>query len=260
MPLSQLPVGAAKHNRRFHSPFKPQPLAKATSGILFDMCNILYDDTVWRRWVLMLLTRLGLSTNYCSFFRLWDRDYLDEVHRGQREFRQAFASFLRCAGLSQGQIDEVEAASHARRRQLEDQSRPLPGVRNTLWQLHQEGFALGVICDCEHPVAVLRDRLHRFGIERLFPTVISSIDLNRCMPDSACYLAAVEAMKLPPDKVVFVGHDRVELAGATAVGMPTIAFNFDSDAQADVHISRFEELVEVLVSPLSVELGIGHAK
>ncbi len=83
------------------------------------MCNILYDDTVWRRWVLMLLSRLGLSTNYCSFFRLWDREYLDEVHRGRREFRQAFASFLRCAGLSSGQIDEVEAASHARRRQLE---------------------------------------------------------------------------------------------------------------------------------------------
>ena len=54
-------------------------------------------------------------------------------------------------------------------------------------------------------------------------------------------------MKLPPDKVAFVGHDRLELSGASAVGMPTIAFNFDPDAQADVHISRFEELVEVLV-------------
>jgi hypothetical protein len=29
--------------------------------------------------------------------------------------------------------------------------------------------------------------------------------------------------------------------------MPTIAFNYDPDAQADVHISRFEELAEVLV-------------
>ena len=102
MPLSQIPVRATRHNRRFRRPIEPVPLAKAVSGILFDMCNILYDDTVWRRWVLMLLSRLGLSTNYCSFFRLWDREYLDEVHRGQREFRQAFASFLRCAGLSTG--------------------------------------------------------------------------------------------------------------------------------------------------------------
>jgi phosphoglycolate phosphatase-like HAD superfamily hydrolase len=216
------------------------------------MCNILYDDTVWRRWVLMLLSRLGLSTNYCSFFRLWDREYLEEVHRGRRDFRQAFASFLQDAGLSSGQIDEVEAASHARRRQLEAHSRPLPGVRNTLWRLHQEGFAMGVICDSEHPAAELRSRLQRFGIEKLFPSVVSSIDLNRSMPDSACYLTAIESMKLVPDKIVFVGHDRLELAGAAAVGMSTIAFNFDSDAQADVHINRFEELIEVLIPPLAV--------
>ena len=254
MPLSQIPVGAPRHNRRFHRPTTPgrhvsDRLHPATrcAGILFDMCNILYDDTVWRRWVLRLLSRLGLSTNYCSFFRIWDRDYLDEVHRGQREFRQAFASFLRCAGLSSGQIDEVEAASHARRRHLEAHSRPLPGVRNTLWRLRQQGFAMGVISNSEHPAAALRRRLQRFGIEKLFPTVVSSIDLNCCMPDAASYLVALQFMKLPPDKVAFVGHDRLELAGAQAVGMPTVAFNFDNDAQADVHISRFEELIEVLI-------------
>jgi HAD superfamily hydrolase (TIGR01509 family) len=246
-------IPVAQHNHRHLHPPKPRPLDKAVTGVLFDMCNILYDDTVWRRWVLQLLSRLGLSTNYCSFFRVWERDYLDQVHRGRRDFREAFAAFLRCAGLSPGQIDEVEAAGHARRRQLEAHSRPLPGVRNTLWRLHQEGFAMGVICDSEHPSAVLRQRLLRFGIEKLFPTVISSIDLKHCMPDADCYLAALESMDLPPQRVVFVGHDRLELAGACAVGMPTIAFNFDSDAQADVHISRFEELAEVLVSPLAAK-------
>jgi HAD superfamily hydrolase (TIGR01509 family) len=210
------------------------------------MCNILYDDTVWRRWALQLLSRLGLSTNYSIFFRVWQRDYMEQVYRGRREFRQAFAEFLRSAGLSQGQIDEVEAASHARRRQLEENARPLPGVRNTLWRLHQQGFALGVICQSEHPAEVLRRRLLRFGIEKLLPTVISSIDLGTCMPDAACYLAALGSMQLPPQQVVFVGHDRLELAGAAAVGMSTVAFNFDSDAQADVRINRFEQLLEVL--------------
>ncbi len=248
----------SEEHRRAGLHCKPQPLRKTVEGILFDMCNILYDDTVWRRWVLQLLSRLGLCTNYYSFFRLWDRDYLDEVHRGRRDFRQSFAAFLRCAGLSQGQIDEVEAASHARRRQLEDHARPLPGVRRTLWRLHQEGFAMGVICDSEHPAAWLRERLHVFGIEKMFRGVLSSIDLNRCMPDPACYLAALQTLKLPPDKVVFIGHDRLELAGAGAVGMPTIAFNFDSDAQADVHINRFEELIDVLASPLALAGEVGN--
>ena len=240
MLISEFPLDAARENRRNRRLLKPRPLTKNVEGILFDMCNILYDDTVWRRWLLQLLSRLGLSTNYCSFFRLWERDYLSDVHSGRREFREAFVSFLRCAGLSAGQIDEVEAASHARRRQLESQSRPLPGVRSTLWRLHQEGFVMGVICNSEHPTNVLRDRLRVFGIEKMFHGVLSSLDLSRCMPDPACYLAGLQAMNLAPEKVAFIGHDRLELAGASAVGMPTVAFNFDTDAQADVHIDRFE--------------------
>jgi HAD superfamily hydrolase (TIGR01509 family) len=238
-------------SQRYHKAIPPQPLTRPLKGVLLDMCNVLYDDTVWRRWVLQLLGKMGLYTNYCSFFRLWDRDFLDEVHTGRRDFREAFESFLRCAGLSIGQIDEVEAASHARRRQLEKHARPLPGVRHTLWRLHQSGFVLGLISDSEHSSAELRMRMQRFGIEKLFPTLISSIDLKLCMPEPETYLAAVKSMNLPPEQVAFVGHDRVELAGASAIGMATIAFNFDPDAQADVHITRFEELIPVLGTPSS---------
>jgi FMN phosphatase YigB (HAD superfamily) len=239
--------------RRYVKETSPTPLTRPLRGILFDMCNILYDDTVWRRWVLQLLNRLGLHTNYFSFFRLWDRDFLDEVHTGRRKFREAFGIFLKSAGLSPGQINEVEAASLARRRHLEKHARPLPGVRHTLWRLHQSGFAMGLVCDSEHPSAELRNRMQRFGIDKLFPTLISSIELGQCMPDSAIYLSAVSSMNLPPEQVAFVGHDRVELAGATAVGMATVAFNFDLDAEADAHLTRFEELVEVLGSPLGKE-------
>ena len=119
-------------------------------------------------------------------------------------------------------------------------------MRNTLWRLHLQGFTLGVICNSEHDAAALRTQLHQFRIEKLFPTVISSIDLKCCMPEADAYMAALKEMNLAPDKTVFVGHDRLELAGATAVGMPTVAFNFDPDAQADCHINRFEELLEVL--------------
>ncbi len=238
-------------SRRYVKAVPPQPLTRALRGVLFDMCNILYDDTVWRRWVLQLLGKMGLYTNYCSFFRLWDRDFLDDVHTGRREFREAFGSFLRCAGLSNGQINEVEAASHARRRHLEKHARPLPGVRHTLWRLHQAGFVMGVVCDSEHSATELRGRMQRFGIDKLFPTLISSIDLRQCMPAPEIYQAAVKAMNTPAEEVAFVGHDRVELAGAAAVGMATVAFNFDADAQADAHLTRFEELILVLGSPLA---------
>lgn len=215
-------------------------------GLLFDMGNVLYDDTFWRRWLVQLLVRLGLHTTYGCFFRVWDREYLAEVYRGRRRFSEAFEAFLRSAGLSPGQIDEVQAASRARRRQFEAGARPLPGVKSTLERLHRSGLILGAVSNSEHPVGVLRQRLERFAVAKLFSAVVSSVELGRAMPDPACYLAAIRTMDLPADQVAFVGHDAAELAGARAVRMPTIAFNFDTDAQADVYLSRFEELVEVI--------------
>ncbi len=233
------------HPARSHPP-RPSPLPGPIRGVLFDLGNVLYDDTVWRRWVLQLLSHVGLHTNYRCFFRVWDRDYLEEVHRGQREFCDAFAAFLLSAGLSRGQIDEVEAACRARRHQLDAGARPLPGVKTTLERLHKSGLALGVVTNSEHPAHVLRQRLGLFGVQKLLATVVSSIDLKRTMPDAACYLRAVKDLKLPAEEVAFVGHDAAELSGAAAVGMPAIAFNFDTDARADVYLARFEELLEVI--------------
>jgi len=224
----------------------PGPLSSPVRGVLFDMCNVLYDNTVWRRWVLQLLSRLGLHTNYRCFFRIWDRDYLEDVHCGRREFWDAFRAFLRSAGLSRGQIEEVQAACKARRRDLENTARPLPGVKNALGRLDNSGFALAAVCNSQHTGAVLQERLDRFGMAKLFTTVVSSIDLKRTMPDPICYLTAVESLALPVGQVAFVGHDTAELAGAAAVGMPTIAFNFDGDARADVYLARFEELLDVV--------------
>ncbi len=225
---------------------QPARLPGSIRGVLFDMCNVLYDNTVWRRWVLQLLSHLGLHANYRCFFRVWDRDYLDDVHRGRRGFGEAFEAFLRSVGLTPGQIDEVNAACQTRRRHLEASARPLPGVKSTLTRLHQRGIVLGAICNSEHPAGVLQERLDRFGIGELFVTVVSSIELRRTIPDAAGYRAALEAMGLPAEQVAFVGHDTAELAGATAVGMPTVAFNFDPDAQADVRLGRFEELLEAV--------------
>ncbi len=235
---------------RLHLPRMP----RRVRGLLFDTCNVLYDNTVWRRWVLQLLTHVGLHTNYRPFFRIWDRDFLDDVHCGRRTFREAFESFLRSVGLSPAQIDEVEAASDARRRHIEDDIRPLPGVRSTLARLYRSGVVLGAIGNSEHPASVQRQWLGRFGLDELFVTVLSSTDLRLTMPDAVCYRTALKAMNLSAEEVAFVGHDAAELAGAAEVGLATVAFNYDPDAQADAFLARFDELIEVAgtADPLAV--------
>jgi len=75
--------------RRLRDPAPP------VSGLLFDVGGVLYDDTVWSRWLLKLLTRLGLHTSYTPFFRVWQREYLQRVTCGELEYWQALRLFLR---------------------------------------------------------------------------------------------------------------------------------------------------------------------
>jgi HAD superfamily hydrolase (TIGR01509 family) len=231
-------------------------LPRPVEGLLFDMGDVLCDATLWRRWLLRVLSQLGLHTSYRSFFHIWDHDFLDDVHRGRREFSEAFQAFLRSVGLSPAQIDEVEAACQARRNEWERTGRLLPGVKSTLGKLHAAGVVMSVLSDSESPGPLLHQRLDRLGLGEMFQVVVSSIDLERIKPDPLCYRTALRAMELPADRVAFVGHDAEELAGAAAVGMPTIAFNYDPDAKADVFIARFEQLLP-LVTPRSPKAGLG---
>ena len=213
-------------------------------GLIFDMGDVLYDATVWRRWLMQLLHRMGLHTHYRSFFKVWEQEYLDDVHRGRREYGEAFQTFLLAAGLSRGHIDEVVAASHARKREIETGTRPLPGVRETIARLSQQGVVLAVLSDSESTSELLHSRLVKLGLGGRFTAVVSSFDLERTKPDPACYRAALSAIGMRTEQVAFVGHDAEELAGAKAVGLRTLAFNFDPGAKADRYLTRFEELID----------------
>ena len=214
-------------------------------GLLLDACNILYDDTDWRRWLLRLLLRLGLRTEYGPFFRVFDSDYLDAVYRGQRPFNDALDAFLISAGLSAGQAEEVHLALDSHRRHSDANHRPLIGVRETLLQLRSAGIKLGVLCNSEHSGEAIRRRLAELLGESPWMAVITSHDLACTMPEAACYRTALAALQLPAAEAAFVGHDSRELRGAALQGLATIAFNNDHDARADIYLQCFEDLIAV---------------
>jgi putative hydrolase of the HAD superfamily len=234
---SGLPEGAATPTE--WAPFE---------AILFDMGDVLYDATLWRRWLWRLLGRLGVNQGYDALYTAWDDDYLDAVHRGQTEYAVAFEAFLASLRLSRAQIDEVVAASRIRKRELEADARPLAGVRATIAQLVARGVPLGVVSDSESRAEALREYLDRLGLQGAFGTIISSRDLGCTKPDPRCYLAALDGLRVAPQTAAFVGHDPVELAGARAVGLAAIAFNAPAHCEASIHLRQFRELL-TLVPP-----------
>src|SRR5688572_30716269 len=215
---------------------------RMVDGLVFDMGDVLFDATAWRRRLLQLLRHMGLQAGYRSLFNLWDSDYLDAVHRGDREYAEAFVAFLRDAGLSPAQIDEAVTASHQFKRQIEAEVRPFPGVHETLERLRGRGLRLAVLSDSESPAAAIAERLHALGIGESFAAVVSSVDLRQTKPNPLGYHTATERLGLRPDRDAFVGHDAAELRGARRCGMRTIAFNYDREASADCRIGRFCDL------------------
>jgi FMN phosphatase YigB (HAD superfamily) len=220
----------------------PQADQPPVSALLIEMGGALYDDTCWRRWLFQLLIHMGLQASYETFYRLWDAEYYEPVCRGQREFWASLESYLRSCGLARGFCDEILVAARARRRDLEDEVRPLPAVRATLTRIHATGVTLVALSNSSCPVSGLKDRLAAMRIEHLFQLVVSSRDLGCTMPDCAFFEAALTRSHLDPQHAAFVSSSDQHLQGARAAHLLPVAVNHSAALQADIVLTDFSQL------------------
>ena len=61
-------------------------------------------------------------------------------------------------------------------------------------------------------------------------------------PDPRLYQAALQHLGVNSGQAIFVGHKVSESDGAQAVGIKTVANNYDQSAQADYYIPAFRRL------------------
>lgn len=227
-------------------PDKPEADTTPLAGALIDLCGVLYDDSIWSRWLFKLLQQLGLHTTYTPFFRVWRSEYLNRVKRQEVEYWQALREFLRAAGLSSGQIDEVEAASHAQQRKYESELMPLPGVTNVLNQLSNRGVQLTLLSSACLDTPGVHHRLQTLGLAPYFHSVLSIPDLWREHPRQAPFQVAAQTTHLPCQRLAFVGREAAVLTEAGQAGLRRIAVNYDDDAVADVFLRGFDRLPDAV--------------
>ena len=121
------------------------------------------------------------------------------------------------------------------------------GVKETLLALKSHGFYLGIITDTANSVSAKLSWFESGGFGHIWDSVISSRELGVRKPDPNIYQAALDQLNITADQALFVGHKEVEINGAHAVGLKTIAFNYDIGVKSEFYIDHFSDLLEIPV-------------
>ncbi|WP_320065677.1 HAD family hydrolase [Micromonospora sp. RTGN7] len=125
--------------------------------------------------------------------------------------------------------------------------------------LKRRGVRTGLVSDCTHELPVF---LPQLAVAPLLDVWVFSVQVGRCKPDPALYLAACRRLELPPDACLYVGDGgSQELTGAQRAGMtavrlaaPDLAEHLVFNAEPDWTGPTLRSLDEVLdlVSPAIV--------
>lgn len=239
----------------------------------FDACLLDYGNTVVEfdryqaAWILERFARV-LTERFERPTAVWTlgaakTHVISEPHRGDppqyRELHphEEMRLFLRRVfGDDEDFSDEmVEECNRVLQDLFVESIRLQPSSREFLNRLRQR-LSVGLVSNYPCGQAIRRS-LERVGILDLFDPIVVSGDVGYVKPHPQPFLTALEELRLPPDRVLFVG-DRwdMDMMGAGQLGMKTcqhIGHTSDLDLREryrryrpDFVIERLEDLDYVL--------------
>lgn len=128
--------------------------------------------------------------------------------------------------------------------------KPYPGVEDTIKQLVPK-YRLAAISDGQSAYAAAE--LNAVGLAGYFESVTVSGDLGYRKPDRRMFELALDAMRMGPEEVLFVGNDMYrDIYGARELGMKTVFFRSNQGMQEkegvepDYIIYNFPELLNAV--------------
>jgi HAD superfamily hydrolase (TIGR02253 family) len=127
--------------------------------------------------------------------------------------------------------------------------KPYPGVVDTLRELKQKGFRLGVVSDGYRVKAWMR--LNGAGLDSYFDAVVTYEDTGKRKPSKEPFLRICDELKVRPEECLMLGDwPERDVQGGRLAGMKTCLAKYGQmqETRADYQIESFSNLLEVVDS------------
>ena len=158
---------------------------------------------------------------------LWMPGSLDEI-----EYPAMIRELLGGFGieLDDAELDRFLAAEHA----AWEPARLLGAQTHALLDsLRERGLRTGLVSNAFDPGWLLREDLERMGLAERLDAVVFSSEVGKRKPHPAIFEAALDELRIEPERALFVGDRRFEdVRGAKELGMTTaqaLWFRADDD-------------------------------
>jgi HAD superfamily hydrolase (TIGR02253 family) len=125
--------------------------------------------------------------------------------------------------------------------------KPYPGVVETLRELKQQGFKLGIVSDGVRLKAWMR--LNEAGLDSYFDVVVTYEDTGKQKPAKEPFLRVCDELEVIPEECLMVGDwPERDVQGGRSVGMKTCLATYGQlrPGKADYQIESFANLLDVV--------------
>ena len=121
-----------------------------------------------------------------------------------------------------------------------------PDAVQVLTWLRTQGIKRGVCSNAPFPPEMMRRQVETNGIAELVDSVVFSSEIGKRKPAPEIYRAALDAIALEPQHVLFVG-DRVreDYEGPRSLGMRAVIFTAHADGPPPENVQTIASLIEV---------------
>ena len=187
-------------------------------AVIFDLWDTLvdFDPAGGRAFQDEVAARLGRDPD--EFAALW-------VEGRPRRETGPLNEYLLTLGTAGDHVDEIAAL---RRESTRRMLKPRPGAVETLRELRERGYRLGLITVCSEDVP---DLWSETPFADLFDATVFSCFERVLKPDPRIYHIACRRLGVEPAAAVFVGDGaNDELAGAERVGMRAVLIHREGEA------------------------------